>query len=92
MNTKIDAFITEVRNMPVFIKAAATDEKWFAELAAIERVLNTIDRKADDDPATIEVFDKIQDVIGRKDFSLKQRLLEVGKLLLEFRDAQGVWH
>ena len=92
MSAKIDAFLEEVRNMPGFVAASATDPKWIAELDAIKRVLNAIDRKADDDPQTIEIFDKLLIVVERSDLSLKQRLLEVGKLFVQFRDAQGVRH
>jgi hypothetical protein len=92
MSAKIEAFLTEIRNMPGFVAASAIDPKWIAELDAIERMLNAIDRKADDDPQTIEIFDKLLIVIDRNDLSLKQRLLEVGKLLVQFRDAQGVRH
>jgi hypothetical protein len=55
-------------------------------------LLNKLDRQADDDPRMIEAIDKIQGVVGRRDLSIKQRLLEVGKLLVQVRDAQGVRH
>jgi hypothetical protein len=92
MNAKIDAFITEVRNMPGFVKASATDPKWIAGLEAIERGLNAIDRKADDDPGMIEIFDRIQSVVDRVDLPIKQRLLEVGKLSAQARDAIKIVH
>jgi hypothetical protein len=92
MNAKIDAFLTEIRQLPGFVKASATDPKWNEELNRFERVFDAIDRKADDDPQTIEIFDKIQDVIARRDLSLKERLLEVVKLIVQFRDAQGIRH
>jgi hypothetical protein len=53
--------------MPGFVKASAADPNWIDQLAAVERLLYAIDRKADDDPATIEIFDKILAVIGRSD-------------------------
>jgi hypothetical protein len=41
---------------------------------------------ANNDPAIIDIFDKIQDVIGRIDLSMKAKLLEVGRLLTQVRD------
>ena len=92
MSAKIDAFIAEIRTRSTFADAAASDPKWFEHLDNIERGLNAVDRKADGDPATIEVFDRIVIVIGRNDLSLKQRLLEVGKLLTQVRDVDGTRH
>jgi hypothetical protein len=42
----------------------------------------------------IEAIDKIVAVVGRSDLSLKARLLEVGKLLVQIRDdaQEGVRH
>jgi hypothetical protein len=51
------------------------------------RGLGVIDRKADDDPQMIEIFDKIQTVIGRSDLSMKQRLIQLGRLLAQARDG-----
>jgi hypothetical protein len=92
MNANIDAFLAEIRAMPKFATAAATDSKWGDHLDNIERGINAIDRQADDDPATIEIFDKMQNVVGRSDLSLKERLLEVGKFLVLFRDAGRITH
>jgi hypothetical protein len=39
MSDKIDAFLTEVRNMPGFVTASATDPKWIEQLAGVERGL-----------------------------------------------------
>jgi hypothetical protein len=92
MTAKIDAFIAEIRTRPAFVAAAASDSKFSDHLDNIERGLNAVDQKADSDPETIEIFDKIQDVIGRSDLPLKQRLLEVGKLLVQVRDAGRIVH
>jgi hypothetical protein len=92
MIAKIDAFIAEIRSQPAFVAAAASDSKFSDHLDNIERGLNFVDRQADNDPATIEIFDKIQDVIARNDMSLKQRLLEVEKLLTEVRDDGRIVH
>jgi hypothetical protein len=43
-------------------------------------------------PEMIEAFDRIQAVIGRYSLSIKQRLLEVGKLLTEVRYAGRIIH
>jgi hypothetical protein len=92
MTAKIDAFLIEVRNMPGFVAASATDPKWIEQLAGIDRGLNAVDRQADNDPAMLDVLDKIQDAIGRAGLSLKERLLEVGKLLNEARDTIKIVH
>jgi hypothetical protein len=92
MTAKIDGFIAEIRSRPEFVTAAASDTRWSDHLDDIERGLNFLDRKADSDPAVIEVFDEILIVIGRGDLSLKQRLLEMGKLLTKVRDVDGTRH
>lgn len=92
MNAGIDKFLNEVRNAPSFVKASAADPKWIGELEAIERVLNNLDRKADDDPQLMETMDNIQSVVGHRDLSIKQRLLGVGKLLTQARDAIKIVH
>jgi hypothetical protein len=35
MSSKIDGFLTELRNLPSFIEASANDPKWSEHLAAI---------------------------------------------------------
>jgi hypothetical protein len=92
MSEKFDAFIAEVRNMPGFVAAAAADPKWIGELESIERALHTVDRQADNSPAMLDALDRIQDVISRTDLSLKERLLEVGRLLTTVRDAIKITH
>ena len=92
MGKKIDAFLNEVRNMPGFVAASATEPKWIAEMDGLERALNAIERKADDDPQMIEILDKIQAVVGRADLPIKERLLTVGKLLTEARDLIKIVH
>jgi len=37
MSERIDTFLAEVRNMPGFVTASATDPKWFDMLESIER-------------------------------------------------------
>jgi hypothetical protein len=92
VNAKTDAFLAEIRAMPKFVTAAATDSKWGKHLDDIERGINTIDRRADDDPATIEILDRIHAILGRNDLSMKERLLGLYKLLMEFRDIEGTRH
>jgi len=59
MSDKIDAFLTEVRNMPGFVTASAADPKWIEQLAGVERGLNAVDRAADNNPAMLDALDKI---------------------------------
>jgi hypothetical protein len=92
MNARTDAFLAEIRAMPNFATAAATDSKWGDHLDNIERGINAIDRRADDDPATIEILDRIHAILGRNDLSMKERLLGLCKLLMEFRDIEGTRH
>jgi hypothetical protein len=84
--TKVDNFLDEIRGSPKFAAAAATDPKWIEQVDAIERGLNAVDRVANEDPAILEIFDEIQTAISRADLSLKQRLLEVVRLITEVRD------
>ena len=88
----IDVFLAKVRNAPEFVSASAADPNFGNHLEAIESALNLIDRKANDDPHMIEIFDKVQKVISRDDLSLKQRLIEVMKVFAELRDADGTTH
>jgi hypothetical protein len=88
----IDTFITKIRNTPEFVSASAADPNFGNHLEAIESALNLIDRKANDDPHMIEIFDRIHGVIFRDDLSLKQRLIEVLKVFAELRDADGTTH
>jgi hypothetical protein len=92
MSTKIESFITEVRNMSGFVSASAADPRWIEQLAAIERGLNTVDREADNNPAMLEALDKIQDVISRSDLSIKQRLLAIVEVLVRLRDTIKIVH
>jgi hypothetical protein len=92
VNAKTDAFLAEIRAMPNFATAAATDSKWGDHLDNIERGINAIDRRADDDPATIEILDRIHALLGRNDLSMKERLLGLYKLLMQFRDAGRITH
>lgn len=88
----IDTFIAEIQTLPTFAARAATDRVWSEHLAAIEFALNEIDRRADSDPQMIEIFDRIENVIARRDVPLKQRLLEMAKLLVQARDAGKITH
>jgi hypothetical protein len=47
----------------------------------MERAPAAVDRLANEDPVILEIFDKVQAVIGRADLKLKHRLLEVARLL-----------
>jgi hypothetical protein len=92
MSARTDAFLAEIRAMPNFVAAAATDSKWGKHLDNIERGINAIDRRADDDPATIDILDRIHALLDRGDLSMKKRLLGLYKLLVEFRDIEGTRH
>ena len=88
----IDTFLAKIRNAPEFVSACAADPSFSNHLEAIERALNLIDRKANDEPRMVEYFDTVQGVISRDDLSLKQRLIEVMKVFAELRDADGTTH
>jgi hypothetical protein len=87
MSTKIDAFISEVRNAPRFVEASASNPSAVAGLASLELGLLALDRRADDSPQMIEILDKVESVISRRHSTIKRRLLEVGRLLTEARDS-----
>jgi hypothetical protein len=92
MSARIDAFLTEVRNQPAIIAAVAKDHERIREIDAIGRALFAVDRLANEDPAILDILDKIQAVVGRDDLSIKERLLEVGKLLVQVRDTMKRVH
>jgi hypothetical protein len=88
MTDKSDAFIAEIRNWPEFVAELSLDgPRWTRELEAIERGFEFIAQKADDDPHVIEIHDQILIAIARKDLSIRQRLLEFGRLFIQMRDA-----
>jgi hypothetical protein len=92
VNDHIDRFISSIRIWPAFVAAAASDPQWSNHLDNIERGLNGIDQKADDDPRLIEILDEMLAVVARDDLSLKERLLMVGKLFVQVRDFKGTHH
>jgi hypothetical protein len=93
MSDKIDAFIAEIRTRPAFAAVAAADRVWSEHLTAIEFALNEIDRRANEDPAMVEVFDKVVALISDNDRTLKQRLLDLNEVLIPLRDQLwGVRH
>jgi len=82
MTDKTAAFIAEIRGTPEFIAKSAADPKWQREIDNIERGLDALYR----DSEMIEILDRIQSVVARKSFSIKKRLLELRKLLVQARD------
>jgi hypothetical protein len=91
--TEIDDFITEIRDLPAFAARAAADRVWSGHLAAIEFALNEIDRRADNDPAMIEVFDKVVAIVADDKLPLRQRLVDLNEVLIPLRDRLfGVRH
>ena len=83
MTDKINAFIAEIRTSPKIIAGVAQDPTLSDHLDAIERGIEEVQRRDE----LIEIFDKIQAVIDRGDLSMHTRLIEIGKLLTEARDA-----
>jgi hypothetical protein len=87
MTAKIDDFIAEVRNAPEFVAAMATRPQLDSEMEAVENGLALIERKANDDSEMIEMLDRVQTAISRKDLSIKQRLIEVIRVFTELHAA-----
>lgn len=88
MSTRIDAFLSEVRNMPEFIAELAIGPTRPRELIeGLERGISGVDRLANDDPAVVEIYDEILATIGRRDLSTKEKLSALGKLLLQAADT-----
>jgi hypothetical protein len=83
MTAKIDAFIADIRSSPKFAAAAASDSQWSDHLEAMERAFAALYRN----PEMIDALDKLQAVIDRRDLSMKEKLIEIGKTLTEVRDA-----
>jgi hypothetical protein len=83
MSEKIDAFIAKIRAAPEFIAGATADPTKSDELDAVERGIEAVYRDAE----MIETFDKIQAVVDRSDLSMKMRLIEIGRLFTQLRDA-----
>jgi hypothetical protein len=92
VSTQIDAFLIEVRNMPGFMKASASDPMWLEKLDGMERTFNGVERLADEDIRFLEIADKMQAVISHADLSTKAKLLEVGRLLAQARDTIKIVH
>jgi len=84
MTDAIGSFLREVRELPKFIEAAQSDEKWSEHFNGVETGLYAFAES--DEPLVIEIFDQILDAVKRRDWSLKQRLLEVSRLAAIVRD------
>jgi hypothetical protein len=80
----IEDFLDQIRAAPVFAAAAKADDQYNRWLADIDRGLERISELTDAE--SIELMDKVIDTIGWTEMSLKQRLLEIGRLMTEFRD------
>jgi hypothetical protein len=85
MSIRIDAFISEIRVLPAFAAAAEADDAWAKHLGAIEFALHEIDRRADNDPAMIEIFDKVVAIVTDNAKPLRQRLLDLNEVLIPLR-------
>lgn len=83
MTPKIDTFIAEIRTRPEFTAGVAADPKKADDLAAIEDGLVALYR----DASLVDAFDKLEAAIDRRDLSMKQKLLAIGKILTAARDA-----
>ena len=92
MTANADAFISEIRNCSEFSNAAAGDPIWLEHLAAIENGIASVDRLANEDPQMVETYDRIQDVIGSRNMTLKQRLIEIVTIFVRLRDAGRIIH
>jgi hypothetical protein len=57
MAEDIDAFLREVRQLPKFIEAARSDEKWSEHLNDMETGIQIFAES--DEPHVIEIFDQI---------------------------------
>ena len=93
MTTAIDSFIDKIRDQPKFAAAAAADPVYDQHMASIEFCLREIDRRANDDPEMIDVFDKVVALISDENRTIKQRLLDLIDLLIPLREKlYGVRH
>jgi hypothetical protein len=86
MNNRIETFMAEVRAMPGVIAAANVDPAYSHHLDAIERCFEWAHETGDLDPAAIEIFDEIARVASSNERSIRDRLLEIGRLLVKARD------
>jgi hypothetical protein len=84
MTEPIACFLREVRQLPKFIEAARSDDKWLKHFEAMEVGLRTFAEC--DEAYVIEVFDQILAVIKRNDWPLNQKLLEIVRLAVIVRD------
>jgi hypothetical protein len=92
MNSKIDNFISEIRNSPQYLAAAAESSVWAGHISSIEYGLREIDRRSCDDPAMAEAIDKVIAAISDDDQHLGQRLRDLGALAARLRDIKGIRH
>jgi hypothetical protein len=90
MTAKIDAFLSEVRNMPEFAAAIAAGR--IRDDDGLERALSAVGRRADEDPAVVDIYDEIQVTIGRRDLAMKAKLTALGKLFLRALDTTKKVH
>jgi hypothetical protein len=86
MNERIEAFISEVRNMPEFAGAVAAGFIRVQDQDGLERAFSAIDRLANDDSAFIPIVDSLRAIVSRRDLSLMARVQKVGEVLVQARD------
>ena len=83
MSTRIDAFLSEVRNSQEFAAAVAADPKRYQDAeGALERSIAAVARRADENPAVVEIYDEILLTIGCRSRSTTEKLNALRKLLL----------
>jgi precorrin-6x reductase len=93
MTAKIDALLAEVQAMPEFIAELAISPKRPQELMeGLERALIAVGRRADEDPAVVEIYDEVMFTIGRRDLATKEKLSALSRLFLRALDITKKVH
>jgi hypothetical protein len=74
-------FIDDIRANPKFVEGSKRDPAFHCHLKAMERGIEAIRAQGNDDVVWLERFDELQAIIARDDLTVKERLLELVKVL-----------
>jgi hypothetical protein len=87
MTNDVEAFLREIEASPKFIAGVASDPKILAGFEGMVSGLRIIYAHGEDEPAMIELYDRVRRIVARHD-TIKVRLLAIQDLMIRARVRQ----
>jgi hypothetical protein len=87
MTPDVEAFLREIEASPKFIAGVAHDPKILAGFEGMASGLRSIYAHGVDEPAMIELYDRVRRIVARND-TIKARLLEIQAIIGRARVGQ----